>query len=491
MPNFFKNRIIEYFTSFPSYTNLGGGTNIYNLGGNRGGSINTNQPLEAVNPNIVFYCELLNTIGRLSEYRSSDLSATVLSLYKDSVLSLIDFTLSELVVIDGDTEWTKKINKILKDINIADLISSSLEDFIYNGSISYALEKNKDKFTVKDFIYPYTTGYSQKDKKFVVQTDDGAKYINNTFSFRMFDLKLLIDDPTLEQLGKKRSGIDLSTDKKSKIFAKDKLLCSRPLFANVELKVKDYILKDLISSFLSLIALIEQDTFTIDAQRSTDMDSILKLCDRIKGLLVTKDDMNLLASAKLNKEALVRRLFDRVRVIPSIASSLNGMQEWSPTRLKEKLDSLLQQKDVVRDELLTTIGFPLDLYKGSTNRWEVERQNDRYNLKLIFFRDNLKRSLTALVIQILSMYNKICDEKAIKWQCFKLTSYELQSKLQEINNNREVLVAIQDLIRAASDLKDQSIIQDKNQIKNLVTTIFKNSGVNLDLNLELNSDTSM
>lgn len=477
----FVNRYTEFFSAFPSYAGLSGGTNIYNLGGTRASNSGYSNTLETVNPDIRSYTQYLASVARLAEYRNADIVQTVLNLFRDSVLGTLNFEVTDVVTIIGDDKWTKRINEILHQLDLETLIKNAFDDMVYAGSYGYYLEKTDQKFVTKDLLNPCTLGYLKSRDSYVLKGSSQIATLNSAIFFSSRDLKVVVDDNVLSALGE---DVTHNFDQSNELFEQESITLGKPLFLNVELKLKDYVLKDLISAFLSLIILIEKDTFLIDGQRSTDMDSLLKLCDRVKDMIVTRDDMDLLASAKLNKEALIRRLFDRVRVIPSIANALSGMQQWNTTNLQEKLSSLQTQKSEVRDDLLTSIGFPLDLFSGSTNKWEVERQNDRYNLRLIAYRNSVRESCYQLVELILKELGHKCSRSHIRFNCFELTTYELNNKLQAINNHKDLLAGIQDLVRTSQEFSENSNIKNPNVINTLIEKLIQDSGVKLELGLK-------
>lgn len=480
MSKFFpENSLLKLFDNFGSYTAITTGSNILNLGGFSGSTLNgtANSSIEAVTYNCQLYAELLNAITRLSEYRQCDLAKTVLEFYTDSVFSNIDLTSKELISIEGMQKETEEINKVLVDLSYPEMMKEHSKDMIYYGSSAIKVDKVGDKkFSTRDFKYPFTTGYIKAQKEYVIQTDNGPRFMTNMLRFAFDDYLLYLDDKSAIDLGIRQKE-EMAKKNTDPIYTVDRITCSEPLFLAGELKIKDYVLKDLISSFLSLIILIEQDTFTVDAQRMSDMDSIIELCERVKNLLVTKDDMNLLASARLDKNALIRRLFDRYRVIPSIASTLNNMQAFNPGDLKAKFDSINQQKEQVRDEVLTMIGFPLDLYKGSTNKWEVGRQAERYNIKQINIKNALYKSTVKNTLTVGNLLGYTIDPRKVKCPFIKETQAEVANKTQMIQGQNETLTAVQNIISTVGSIVESENLKDKDKVLKSMNKLMKSIGL--------------
>lgn len=483
MTKFIDKPVLNYFDGgFPSMSvSLMTGSNVYNLGGYSNSSIKKNNDLEAVSYNCIYYGQLVNAVYRLSDYRNYDLVEAVLDLYSDAINSIIDFNTDKLVEVEGDEQATEILNRRLKEIKYLSIFKSDIKDLIFYSSVAHKLIKENDKFKIKDLRYPFTTGWYKEDRKYVVQADSGPKFTDDLLRFSFDDLALIIDDTFLQLLNiYDQEKIDEINRNKNNIFSQPKLICSKPLFLSTELKLKDYVLKDLISAFLSLINLIEQDTYTIDGARITDTDNLIKLCERIKGLLVTKDDMNLLASTRLDKNALIRRLFDRARVIPSIAGALNNMQKLQVSDMRDKLDAINNQKETVRDELLTTIGFPLDLLRGSTNKWEVGRQNDRYSIKILNIKTAANLSTISNAETIAKMEGIYKEGMKIKVLFLKDTPYEIQNSITDMNNNKEYLQSLQDIIRTAIDIVE-SEIPNKENLTSIVNKLLLKAGIDVKI----------
>lgn len=489
---FFTESKVRYFDGFPaSNLSLLQGSNIYNLGGFSGSSIGgRNNTLETVSYDCRFYGQFIAAQMRLQDYRFHDLIKTVLGLYSDAATSFIDYNATKLIEVEGDKDLSDAINKVFNQIEYLRLLKENFKDVLYSGSVTLKINKlSGDKFEVKDFKYPFTSARYRKEDKDIVMSDSGAKFVSDVLRFSFDDLSLFLDDQYRIQLGlvdaeraKQESG------DKNRIYGSDRVTVSEPMFLSAELKLKDYILKDLISSYLSLITLIEQETYSIDGQRISDTVNLLKLCEKVKGLLVTKDDMNLLASARLDKTALIRRLFDRVRVIPSVAGALNNLQKVQGTDVREKLDMINNQKENVRDELLTSIGFPLDLYKGSTNRWEVSRQNDRYSIKQVDMRDMVNHSTKFNARVIGSLLGKDMTDRVIKVLFTSETPYEIQNKVEKINKNKEVLQASADMIRSAGDLMNTENVEMDQAFQNDVNRLLAESGINAKVKIKSDED---
>lgn len=459
------------------------GSNVYDLGG-YSGNLSRGNELEAVSSDCLFYGQYIAATQRLTTYRNNDLVKTILGLYFDAVSTCIHFNSENVVDIKDEPELTKLVNDSFKEIKYLDLLKEDLKDMIYYGSVAHKLVYNGASFKVKDLKYPFTTGYFRESDKYIVMSDKGPEYIENIIRFGFDDLRLTLDQTSLQKLElMTKEELDEYNKDKSSIYSLPKITCSEQLLLANELKIKDYVLKDLISSFLSLIDLIQQDTFTIDGQRITDSVNLIKLCDKVKGLLVTKDDMNLLASTRLDKTALIRRLFDRVRVIPSIAGELQGMQKLEGTDLRSKLDSINSQKESCRDDLLTSIGFPMDIYRGGTTKWEAGRQNDRYGIRTTQIKNAAINSTVSNARTIIKNLggNKNVQSLQIETVFTELTPYEISDKIQKTNNSRDFLTALQDLIRTGSDMCTIESLQNPKEIERIVNNVFRDAGLNVNI----------
>lgn len=473
------SRIIELFSA--NYTSpqsvISRNTNILRYNGSSYGS-NSKNALDVVSADTNTYEDYLSAVERLKDYRNNDLSETILDLYTDAVFANIDQETEEYISIKDNPEATKAINNLLKDLDIVDFMKSHSKDFIYYGSYTseLVLVKEDSNFKVKDLRNPFVVIENKDEGKYLIKGDNRVKKVSSVIRLCSNDLELLYD-PSIENPEYRQpsqSNFNKLEDDEDDFYIPNKYITGRPLFLSVEMKVKEYITKDLIIAYLGLMQLIEQDTYTIDVNRLSDMDSVVELCERIKNMIVNKDDYNLLTSAKLDKDALIYRLFDNTRVIPSVANNLSSLTKFQDNKVDEKRSQLINEKEQLRDEILTTIGFPRDLYAGSTNKWEVNRQSDRYNLKLTAIKDSLIKSVINLVLNLAKECNYSLTKNDIKVIFIKDSISEVVNLSQKVEANNTTMRSIGDIIDTASNILKSENIQDKSIIEEMVKTLLSN-----------------
>lgn len=472
--SFIENKgVLKFFSNFgdlgSSTSPVGrftGYTNLYNLGGHRSSYRSDKSELEDVSPSTRYYSELIDAVARLDDYRCHDFTETILSLYADALNTVIDYDTTELISIIDDKALSDLVNKDLRSIDYQAKLKASIKDTIYYGSYGSPMmyDKKKDKIYIKDIKYPYTT--ARRTNSYIAQTDEGARGVSNMLRFSLDDLRLDLDAYVADLLD-----IELIEDD---FYSNERLLCGKPLFLTVEPKVKDYILKDMLLAFLSLIKLLEQDTYSIDVQRLTDMDSVVDLCERVKNLLVVKEDYNLLTAAKLDRNAILRRLFDNTRVIPSVASNLSSMQQVLGSRTQEKIDSLEPKAEKVRDDILTSIGFPLDLFLGRTSKWEVERQDDRYGIRVTSFKNCFVESTKDVVDNIVKLRGKSVDRKSIRVPFIHKTQNELLNESNRVASQSDAARALSDIFSTISGIVRESDGIPKEVTESIVKDILAN-----------------
>jgi hypothetical protein len=421
---------------------------------------------EAVNPDCNTYTQYLFAIDRLRDYRNHEIAETILDLFQDAVFANIDQDTENFVTIKDDPETTKLINKDLSKLDLIAILKSSFKDGIYYGSNTSGLKLVGKDYEIKKLINPYSVVQNQTDHEFYIQGRSRYKSLKDVVRFSLDNLELSLDGPILDDLH--------MIQHEDEFYETDRLITGRPLFLSTELKVKEYVTKDLMISLLSLMRLIEQDTWTIDVQRLSDMDSVIELCEQVKDLIVTKDDMNILTSARLDKSVLIRRLFDRTRVVPSIANNLQGMQLMQGDKLVQRIQELKSDKETLREEILTAVGFPRDLYSGSTTKWDAARQDDRYSMKTTYYKDAVSRSVIQLVLTLCRLRKKKIDPKKITLPFIKETSTELNNLVQRIEANSGSIRALSDIIDAATNMSRNDSSLNKKKLNLLIKKMLGN-----------------
>lgn len=474
-------------SSFTSSGNsfLAKGTNIYGSTGSPGKSSSGDNHDSIFLRTIDTYSEFIELQDRLRSYRTSGITETILDLYYDAVMTCIDVKTDKLVEITSkdkagkvtvDDKSTKAANDILLDLDIVDLIRSNLKDMIYYGS-SASLPKKvrgskvEGELEILELVNSQTTLKLKNKDKYVILGEGKGRAETHLFRFSYDDLELDIDKKILEDIGESRE-----EDEDEDPFIKGiKGITGTPLYLSVEMKVKDYILKDTILSILSIMKAIEQETYSIDVQRLSDMDSVVELCERIKNLLVNRDDINIISSSTLSVSDLIIRLLDNKRVIPNVSSNLSSLQEVAGTKLQEKIDALTNSKESVRDELLTTIGFPIDLFAGRVNKWEVGRQSDRYNSKVIGIKNAVITSVLDILRTSLELKDsKDLENKTIEVLFIKDTPAEIANYANKVQAQTEVLAALQQVIETSSRLSTETGVFDKSVINQVLKGILSN-----------------
>lgn len=475
------NKILKLFNSFGGInTKTLSQTNIYKMNGAGGRSYRNNNELESVSPSCDNYLDLIESQERLVDYRNHDLTETILDLYFDAVFSNIEQSTSKYInIVDKDKE-TEKINAALDQLDIINFLKSHFKDLVYYGSFTSELIYNagSKEFKVKELINPYDSIKFKDSGKYIIRGLSSFKTLDEVLRLSLNDLELDIPSETLE-------GVNI-VPQEDEFYVKDRGVTGRPLFLSVELKVKEYILKDLILSYLGLMKVIEQDTYVLDVQRLSDMDSVVEVCERVKDMIVTKDDVNLLTAARLDKSALVKRLFDNTRVIPNVSNNLSSLQELQGTKLDDKISTLQNNKETLRDEILTSIGFPRDLFAGSTNKWEVGRQADRYNLKVSNYKAAVTNSTIDIVMTISRMLNLKVNRKDITVPFIRSSNSEVTNLSQRIEVNSSSIRLLSEIIESVNNVlkpDNNNPALNQNKIYDLIKSIL--DGIDPELSVSL------
>ena len=344
----------------------------------------------------------LNRMQELSYYKENSISKTVLDILKDTLVSLITDSDDLISIKDiskkSELKVQDAINGIFKDIAIKDHIKSDLESIIYYGSCSYRLVENKKKYKLRYLNHPNKVITVFKDNlvdKYItfslgneIIELNREEIISITTNDHILDVDSLL---YLKNISKDQKG----DPKKDVLDSFDKrYLGGSPLYNNISLKIKEYILKDYLIAQLGIKELIQPSILLIGVDNNSDKTDALELSLMIEDLINKNIDFSYLESSYYDIKKLAKTLIDNIRVIPDFNNKLSGMTDLNLDKLADKINTVRQEQETLKEELLNSLGIPYDLFKGQSTRWEQIKTSQRFNSKVSYYAEAIKQFYT-------------------------------------------------------------------------------------------------
>lgn len=342
-------------------------------------------------------------IAEIEDYKCSELTNTILTIYTDYLTNYFNEK-SEIIglstEVKGGKELEGKINFIFKKLDIIKELKQHLGDIIYYGSYSYKLHWNKQSrmYELMDLEFPYNTidvMCKGKLRGHLVQSRTGKISELSRFSILRLgnaNTDLINDLSFLEYL----------TDE-DKEFDEDQLIryyrytAALPLYFTICNKVKEYLLKEQVVSLLSMKDLVQPLLLLFSVDKGTHIDTANQLALNAENLINMYSDISAMLTSNFTIDTIIDNLMNNIRVLPDYNSGLGGMNTVDLSKVTDKIQSIRGDQDNSRENILSTLGIPLDLFAGRSTRWEALKTSERLSSKLNSLMKSLEISIKVIV----------------------------------------------------------------------------------------------
>lgn len=291
-------------------------------------------------------------------------------------------------------------------------------------------------------------------------------------------------------------GIDPKDPKKTPTryeLLEKEMSAGSPLFYYYLPKIKELYLKDLVISILGIKDVIQPDILAMNFEGGTDIDNAQELADNMESLLNKSSDYSMFNSSALNYQDLVKMLIDTVRVLPDIDGKLQNLSEVRTTKLQEKIQQIRQETNELQNEIIASLGVPLDLFEGNSSKWEVIKRSERLQSRISYYTEMIKSSIKRLAQ---SLFYRIYDRE-LKPNDFKVLTFvesdlDIAQKTNKLQNLSELSnVLLNTIVSAERELSDSALI-DKSQyfnfLKKNIEDIYPEAKNLIDIDNYLNSN---
>lgn len=382
-----------------------------------------------------------STIEDARKYESQLFITNLMRIITYPIKNLIDKERNICEV--KNKEVTDLVNKMLTVNNVKDLIDASIDDIIYYGSITYLLQRYDVKGTrylkYYDIKHPYSTIIRNKSGEidYIIKGEEDQVFESkNILYLGPANFKLLTPNEDFVNINEEFPNLE-------PVLASDiRYLASKPLIYSIGNKLKVYVLKDMLSTLISIKNAIEQTFFTLDMDISRNgslTQSFNDMAQSIESLINRSTDESILLGDVLSIDVLVNRVISSVRVLPDPGGSLAKLNQLNLEPLLNKLNGLKEGISEIKDEILESIGIPKELLEGGSSAYEIMQKNERFLQIIETYSSNIKDSVINIV---LNYCNIILPELKIKKEDIKLTYF--RKSLVEYNRSQREMQILDD-----------------------------------------------
>lgn len=436
----------------------------------------------------------IGIMGELESYELYMLIQNIIKLLRDYVVAQIDTKTKSYVTIPNDDKLTKKCNKFISRTRYFKTFYQDLDEIIYYGGKAHGLDKpdDKSKIVITDLREPFKVIIHTSRNKYDLQR------LNNGSTPRTHERKVkLLDKHIAEYLVYQGTSPIAVSPKEMLVFGVmdfrlkvadsrhhyedltgDRLLVDseafyafKSPFYSLTSKIKEYVVKETLASILGIKELLMPMMLRlgVDLTRATDTSEINKTVNEIESKINDAVDASLLAGDVLNIDEILQSMFSTVRLIPDPGNMLTNMDELNMQAIKDKFDTVMQDKKEVEDSILENLGIPSDLFDGGSNQYEVLTRSQRYETTVFACLNSLQITFQDNFLKLCKL-SKEFDEKELlaiqneaKYSLFKVSSIELNRMTTQITQQQELARSLSDLVESYSGLiKDNPyVVPDK------------------------------
>jgi hypothetical protein len=441
----------------------------------------------------------LDRIDELKTYLESHITKTSIDVIKDSVIELMVLDSDSIISLPEDPQAEKAINRILNNMQIPKHILGDISDLIYYGSYSYAIEFNKEteKLNLRYLKDPSKVISTWKDSKLdsyftydlsgeLVKFDKDQIFSISTYDYKLELENNLTQDKFIDLIDE----IDGTSDRTKLNIQRERLsdksgieykslnkryLAGSPLFNSITGKIKEYILKDYLLSILSIKDLIQPIILLVGLEKTTSLEEGIDLTQKIENLINQNVDISFMEAKGLSVRELAMSLIDNIRVLPDYDGKLTGMSDLNLDKLSDKIDRIRADQQTIREDIINSIGLPIDLFEGRSSRWESIKMSQRFESKISYYVDMINNSVVLLAENIYKRLKKskgLNIEGKIISKLMDTESLEYSKKVARIDSLSEQMNRIADLSDIVSrvDPNQQGGLIEVKELKKYIQT---------------------
>lgn len=460
-------------------------------------------------------------VAELKNYYNLDITNLCVSMVSDYVVNFLNKNSMQVCTIvdkDGevDVQKTERINEILThQINIFQYIQDHIEDVVYYGCYYSMLrhgrdEKGHSKFTVLGLNDPISVitktklgddGYSEKE--YVALGDDGQAYIiprEEAFYLGSPTFRLTNDmedewnnktrkskDPynpiTMHQKKSKGPGMG-KQENREKVIQKEYYSAGKPIFYSSILKIKEFVVKDLLVNLLTLRELTSKSILSLSMDKGVPQEVSSELCGRVQKLFNTTNELASFMSSSFSAESLIENILasGSVICIPDYNSTITSKGLINTDKLSDKLIEIMQSLDQTKANILAAVGIPsgaLDNSAGS--KWTILQQSERLNSRINSIMNGVNDSVTELVRTLYKiLYNEEIDSSLIRMHLLEKSTVTYNNQINQAESINNLVQSISNILTTSLQTLDNvgTFIEPKSYltyVQNLIRDIDPNT----------------
>ena len=379
-------------------------------------------------------------LSEIKSYEYCDVSEMIVSVFRDYIINFMNKT-GDIVTIkneEGDIDSQKTIrinNSLVNDLKLSEVIKEHLPEIVYYGGYHFMIEKTRDdtghiKLIKKDLYDPVVVISRTKDKDktvYICKGDDGKIYevpYEEVAKLGCTSIRLKNDmDEDGGWVNPKRK--DKEKSNREKIQVDELYTGLKPMYYSITHKVKEYLLKDIIISLLSIKDLVQPLLLSMHFDKGTPLENADKVTKKVEAIINNYSDLSSVLTAQFGITDIIDALMNNVKIIPDYSSSAANMGTVELNKINQKIQEIRMELDNCRDNVLETMGLSSDLYNNRLSKWDALKTSERLNSRINSYISGLKSSIQEICRVIsLNIYEEDLDINSVEVHLFSRTTTE-------------------------------------------------------------------
>lgn len=413
--------------------------------------------------------DFFSIVEECRQYRHLDLTKNLLKLLTTDIKNLIDDSRPICEIANHEPKITERANRILNRHGVRLKIKESISDIVYYGSISYMMKLGKLRDKKQLFFYDLENPYSViirecKGKVSYIMPGTTDLEISKDNIIYMgskdFKLRALESDfiPLLSQSIKPMEYVVPSND--INVRASNAVYhASEPLFYSITQKIKQYYIKDLLGTILSVRDAIQPTILTLNEEitrNGGDTSAFNNAAINLESLINRLSDSSITLAQILDIDTLINAVFSSIKVLPDPGGTLQNLNNLNLDSFVDKLNRLKDGIEDLKKDIQEALGIPPDLWDGSSNSNEVYQKNERLKdlvfEKLQTVKIATKNFIYTILTQVAPELNISEDDIILKM--FRKSAVEYARDQKEITALKEDLSLVSETLSTASEIID-------------------------------------
>ncbi|MEM5877276.1 MAG: hypothetical protein QXF12_00190 [Candidatus Aenigmatarchaeota archaeon] len=350
------------------------------------------------------YLAIMDMLAELFMFSVTGLAVRYIS---EAVLESMKPSVSVYVTAEDEklsNKYIDKCYKYLDKIGYKDIIYRILPEFVYYGNYSFALDED---FNLLNLYDPYCAisllGKNQEEIGYILNTPNGMAFARKSDSniFRIGNLDMMLYSRNYDIKLSEEEMLEISNSRRARNFSKfynqSSLLkqnsgyireyvfsASLPLFYYSRVKLREYIIKDLIIMLITIRDLLFPTVLTLshDYAGTNAGFQVVNLVDQLENILNSYVDIGGIIGVKSDLTRILNTLTYSIRVLPDYKGAISSLNGLDTSRFLEKVDRYKGDLTELLENILSDIGIPIEAFTSKSTYWESLRQSERFSSKV-------------------------------------------------------------------------------------------------------------